>query len=419
MLAVGTIEGSRVLLVDPSTGKVRWEAKKKLSATTSHFLDTAAFQVIISDEGKFVAGVSGESEFWELWDAASGELRMTGASHNGTGMCTCEISFGIFRESVSLGCPMRAHSSGIVSVALSPTGKLLATAGEDGAVILWDIGTGHAQHVMQGHYVAIPGDVDGEDHGWPISLSFSPDGARLANGTSGIVAKTHGIHIWDTHTGALIRTLPQACDELSFAIVFSVQFSPDGRALVCVEHEPLREAPADAVVRWDLDSGEPTILLRSVTSCTVPSLDGRTIACLHDGGDAQDVMFLFDTETGTELPPRMPVETGAEGPHGHVIRAAFSVDGSKIVSNWRRFGADGTTTYATLKVRDVSTGELIHTIEPGSSVCSLAWGRDWVQDMAVAGHVAFAMGLHPRLGEGSHVLALEPGVLQMILDRAT
>ena len=43
---------------------------------------------------------------------------------------------------------------------------------------------------------------------------------------------------------------------------------------------------------------------------------------------------------------------------------------------------------------------------------SVAWGRSCVQ-----GAMAFAMGNHPRLGSGSRVLALEAGVVRMILDR--
>ena len=62
---------------------------------------------------------------------------------------------------------------------------------------------------------------------------------------------------------------------------------------------------------------------------------------------------------------------------------------------------------------DSSTGALLHTIEVGSGICSVAWARDWVLDLGKA----FAMGCHPRLGAGSQVLELEVGVVRMILDR--
>ena len=62
---------------------------------------------------------------------------------------------------------------------------------------------------------------------------------------------------------------------------------------------------------------------------------------------------------------------------------------------------------------DSSTGELLRTIKIGGPVYSVAWGRHWVRGM----QTAFAMGQHPRLGEGSRVLDLEAGVVRMVLDR--
>ena len=51
----------------------------------------------------------------------------------------------------------------------------------------------------------------------------------------------------------------------------------------------------------------------------------------------------------------------------------------------------------------------------GTTICALAWGRDWVRDTQTG--VAFAMGHHPRLGAESRVLELDAGVVRMILDR--
>ena len=65
----------------------------------------------------------------------------------------------------------------------------------------------------------------------------------------------------------------------------------------------------------------------------------------------------------------------------------------------------------TCNVWDMSNGELLWTITLAQPIFSVAWGREWERDMA------FAMGHHPRLGAGSRVLALEAGVVRMILDR--
>ena len=43
------------------------------------------------------------------------------------------------------------------------------------------------------------------------------------------------------------------------------------------------------------------------------------------------------------------------------------------------------------------------------------WDALWILDYEVI-CMAFAMGLHPRLGEGSKIMQLDPGVLRMILE---
>ena len=87
--------------------------------------------------------------------------------------------------------------------------------------------------------------------------------------------------------------------------------------------------------------------------------------------------------------------------------AERSPDGSKFASG---------SNNGTCKVWDSSTGALLRTIDvlPNSRL-SVSWGCDWVRDTQRG--EAFAMGQHPRLGAGSRVLALEVGVVRMILDR--
>ena len=53
------------------------------------------------------------------------------------------------------------------------------------------------------------------------SVCFSPGGKQLASANDDST-----VRLWDTETGACIRTLEGHCDE-----VFSVCFSPDGKQL--------------------------------------------------------------------------------------------------------------------------------------------------------------------------------------------
>jgi len=67
----------------------------------------------------------------------------------------------------------------------------------------------------------------------------------------------------------------------------------------------------------------------------------------------------------------------------------------------------------TCRVWDASTGALLLTMQFLSGVTSVAWGRDWLRELQR--REAFAMGGHPRLGAGSRVLALDEGLVKMML----
>jgi WD40 repeat protein len=77
------------------------------------------------------------------------------------------------------------------ALAMSPDGKLLASGGDDPAVQLWDASTGKAGLKLVGH------------SDWVVALAFSPDGKLLASGGyDGIV------RLWDTTTGKKLFDLP-------------------------------------------------------------------------------------------------------------------------------------------------------------------------------------------------------------------
>jgi WD40 repeat protein len=58
------------------------------------------------------------------------------------------------------------------TIAFAPDGKTLATGGQDNLVHLWEVATGAERRVLRGHDSMV------------LSLSFSPDGRRLASSTS-------------------------------------------------------------------------------------------------------------------------------------------------------------------------------------------------------------------------------------------
>ena len=267
MLALG-LGGERVTLVDEATGEMKWEVQSPKMALLPPYSES---YVAMLPGGRFVASVGVSDEHWTLWDAASGKVHRAGARH-GTGACMCvwpDVP-NLGQRLVQAGCPVVAHTTGILAVAISSCGGRLATGGLDGTIILWDVWdaqTGKGEQLMKGDP-------------WGVALSFSAHGARLAGGFW-----DGSIHIWD-ETGALLRTI----------------FSPDESFVSCVNFSPTDEriilSAGDKIRMWNVDSGQ---LLRRFEGkmFAVFSPEGRTIATASTN-NVRDI-HLIDVESGTQL----------------------------------------------------------------------------------------------------------------------
>jgi WD40 repeat protein len=95
-------------------------------------------------------------------------------------------------------------------LAVSPDGRLLATAGADGVVRLRDARTWALRRALRGHTDAVN------------SVDFNGDGTELVT-----TSRDHDVRIWDVATGRLERLL-----RWHFGPVADAAFSADGRWLV-------------------------------------------------------------------------------------------------------------------------------------------------------------------------------------------
>lgn len=165
-------DGTRVLGGLWATPTVLWDAASgKVLRTFEGFWQVRA--AAFSPDGKRVlvgggvASARGKNSL-KLWDSATGNL-----VHDLVG-----------------------HTNAVESVAYSPDGARLLSAGFDKSVRLWDAATGHLLYTLRGHLGPVR------------SVAFSPDGRTIVSG-----GEDKTVRLWAADTGQPVATLISEYEE--------------------------------------------------------------------------------------------------------------------------------------------------------------------------------------------------------------
>jgi WD40 repeat protein len=165
---------------------------------------------------------------------------------------------------------LSGHTNKVFSAVFAPDSKTLATGSADNTVRLWDVATGKERTVLKGHTEAV----------W--SVAFSPDGKTLASASWDRTVK-----LWDADTGKERTSLQGFAEE-----VLTVAIAPDGKTLAA--------GSADWTVRlWDLATAKERATLKGhqgTVTCLAFSADGKTLA----SGSGDETVKLWDVASGKE-----------------------------------------------------------------------------------------------------------------------
>ncbi len=240
---------------------------------------------------------------------------------------------------------LNGHSDAVTAVAISRNGQLLASASDDKTIKLWNLQTGQLVRTLKGHSDGV------------TSLAITPDG-RLASGS-----KDKTIKLWNLQTGQLVRTLNGKA-----GAVLSLAISPDGQMLASGSGDNNWPALAEnsAVQLWDLKTGKliPTLFEKQrylfPVNAVAFSPDGQSIASaaildISKGHIEGNTVNIHDIKTGKLIYSFSP------GAHESVKSLLFSPDGQTLI-----------TGLGDVSLWNAKSGEILRNLQIGSKAAILS-----------------------------------------------
>jgi WD40 repeat protein/serine/threonine protein kinase len=265
----------------------------------------------------------------------------------------------------------REHTGSVISLIISPDGRLVASGRANGEFKVWDTDTGKVHIVIEPDPNFKPGPG-----GWlsPLrSPRFSPDGSLLA---------------LPAPEGMKIVRIADFKELFSLGDATQVYFSPDARRLVALyrSKEPMRPGAGEPKL-WDVEKGKEIMSYPFIAANVTFSPDSRWFVAVPQEPMGQpdstvapgpSDLIVWDSATGGK-------RIAVKGAAGH-CQCMFSPDGKRLVVwsapaapelIWSLESLQVADRAPVITVWDLAKGEILHRLKGHSgSVTNVAFSPD-------------------------------------------
>ncbi len=221
---------------------------------------------------------------------------------------------------------LRGHGRHLYSVAFSPDGKTLVSSSADFTIKLWDVATGRELTTLTGHAANV------------TSASFTPSGKTVISQDSGGTTK-----FWDVISGRELKTMERESEKGGLYAI-----SPDGKTLAENSRDLVRstELLSDGTMIGGLSKYDYSVKLTETIS-------GKKLRTLSDNSDrpVKSIVFSPDSEMlAVVVDSSIKIWNANAGKKVRTINAdgpadsaVFSADGSRLAASFSIITRCGTT----------------------------------------------------------------------------